>query len=110
MSSILKHKSKNPDKNVSVKAKSVSRKEAGFGEEKKEVVNFDVSVRMNNHTRNALLTLAKIKGSNVSSSSVISDLVDQYVEKMSPQDFKIYKEILNTFELKDELSAKLKSK
>lgn len=64
MSNLLQHKNddneKKIDKNVDVKTKSISRQDVGFTDIEKDVIpTFDVSVRLDNHSRNALMALAK---------------------------------------------------
>ena len=58
MSNLLQHKNddneKKIDKNVDVKTKSISRQDVGFTDIEKDVIpTFDVSVRLDNHSRNA---------------------------------------------------------
>nr|WP_252895204.1 DUF5388 domain-containing protein [Liquorilactobacillus satsumensis] len=63
MSGLLQHNNnseKRIDKNVEVKTKQISRADVGFTDIEKDVIpTFDVSVRLDNHARNALMALAK---------------------------------------------------
>jgi hypothetical protein len=105
---MLNHsKNKNPDKNVKVNVQSVTRSEAGFTDnDEPQVPTFDVSMRISNHTRNAILALSKIEDSNAN--GTIADVMDEYVKKLDNQQLHAYHELFNTFEQKDLLMSKLK--
>lgn len=109
MSNLLKH-SNDPDKNVNVNVNSISRQEAGFGDKNiQHIPTFDVNIRVNNHTRNAVLALSKISPENKTASEIVSILVEKYVESLNPQSMEIYQDFVDMLEQKDKLNYKLKN-
>lgn len=110
MSNLLNH-SKDPDKNVKIKSNSISRKDAGFGDSINDhLPTFDVNMRVDNHTRNAVLALSKISSEKKTASEIVSLLIENYVEDLNPQSVEIYQDFVNMLEEKDKLNYKLKNK
>lgn len=109
MSDLLNH-SKNPDKGVNVKAKSISRKDAGFGNTPDVPVypTYDVNMRLDNHARNSVLALAKATADKRTASEMMAILVEAYADNLEPQTEEIYQNFLKMFEEKDRLESKLK--
>ena len=119
MAGLLNHDkdkiAKNPDKNVDVKATQVTREEAGFtdNESSKDtefIPTFDVNMRMDKHTRNAVLALSKATAEKRTASEMVAILIEDYLKNASNRTKDIFNEFLNTFEEKDKLLYKLKSK
>ena len=115
MSGLLKHDNndqiKNPDKKVNVQVSSISRKQAGFGEASVEKIpTFDVNMRVDNHTRNAVLALSKATADKRSASEMVSLMIESYLESLTPQTRDTYDELVSMMETKDKLDYKLKSK
>ncbi|MVF16007.1 DUF5388 domain-containing protein [Fructilactobacillus sanfranciscensis] len=110
MSNLLDH-GNDPDKNVKVNVKSVSRKEAGFGDSDNDLIpTFDVNIRVDNHTRNAILALSKISPDNQTASAVVAKLVESYTENLNPQSLEVYQDFADMLEKKDKLNYKFKNK
>lgn len=113
MSGLLKHNDseKRIDKNVDVKVKQISREDVGFTDIEKDVIpTFDVSVRLDNHARNALLALAKITAEKRSISEMLSIMIEDYSKKLNDNTINAYRDYLNALEEKDKLAYKLKSR
>lgn len=114
MSNLLNHgnnDSKNPDKNVEVKANIISRKEAGFVDKDiKSIPTFDVNMRIDNHTRNAILALSRATADRRTASEMASILIEQYLDKLNPQTLEVYQDFLEMLEEKDKMEYKLKNR
>ena len=115
MAGLLNHKSDNIskkiDKNVEVKTKAITREEVGFTDVQKEVIpTFDVSVRLDNHARNALLALAKTTAEKRTVSEMLSIMIESYSKNLSDNTLAAFSEYLEALEEKDKLSFKLKNK
>ncbi|WP_034994708.1 DUF5388 domain-containing protein [Liquorilactobacillus vini] len=114
MSSLLNHKNDNTkkiDKNVEVKTKSITRAEAGFTDVQKDVIpTFDVSVRLDNHARNALLALAKTTAEKRTISEMLSIMIESYSKSLSENTMSAYNEYLEALEEKDKLAYRLKNR
>ena len=115
MGGLLKHDNdnqvKSPDKKVNVNVSSISRKQAGFGEDSAEKIpTFDVNMRVDNHTRNAVLALSKASADKRSASEMVSLMIESYLESLTPQTRDTYDELVSMMETKDKLDYKLKSK
>lgn len=110
MSGLLKHNGNKIDKNVNVKTKSISRKDAGFVDTQKDIIpTFDVSIRVDNHARNSLLALAKTTGEKRTVSEMLSIMIENYSSNLSERTRDVYNEYLSALEEKDKLSFKLKN-
>lgn len=110
MSSLLNHSGTNPDKNVDIKVKSVSRQEAGFASSETPLPTFDVNMRIDNHSRNAVLALAKITADKRSASEMVSILVEEYLKELNPKAMESYTELVDAFEEKDKITFNLKKR
>lgn len=119
MAGLLNHDkdkvAKNPDKNVDVKATQVTREEAGFtdNESSKDtefIPTFDVNMRIDNHTRNAVLALSRATAEKRTASEMVSILIEEYLKDTSTRTQDIYREFINAFEEKDRIMYKLKTK
>lgn len=100
-----------PDKHVEVKTKSLSREEVGFTDSQEDLIpTFDVNMRLDNHTRNAVLALAKASADKRTASEMVSILVENYLKDSSERTKEIYNDLLNMYEERDKLSYKLKTK
>lgn len=114
MSNLLNHNpgnSKDPDKKVNIKSKQITRNEAGFGDTPSPAVpTFDVNMRVDNHTRNAILALARATADKRTASEMVSILIENFLDKMTPQGLEVYQDFLDMLEQKDKLEYKLKNK
>lgn len=115
MGGLLKHGNddqvKSPDKKVNVNVSSISRKQAGFGEDSVEKIpTFDVNMRVDNHTRNAVLALSKATADKRSASEMVALMIESYLKSLTPQTRDTYDELVSMMETKDKLDYKLKSK
>ncbi|MEO3669622.1 DUF5388 domain-containing protein [Lactiplantibacillus plantarum] len=115
MSNLLNHgenpdkKRENPDKRVEVSAATVSRSAAGFGQDTANVIpTFDVNMRLDNHARNAILSLAKTTADKRTASEMVTILIENYVSSLNPKTLDTYEELLDMLETKDSLNYKLK--
>lgn len=106
MSKLLNHND-NPDKKVNVSVQSISRKDVGFVDNT-SIPTFDVNMRIDNHTRNAVLSLAKATADRRSATEMVSILIETYLETMTSQDKEVYNEFIDIFENKDKLVYKMK--
>ena len=71
---------------------------------------FDVNMRVENHTRNAILALARVNADQKTANEMAAILIANFLDKMTPQDLKAYQDFFNVLEQKDELECKLKNK
>lgn len=114
MSNLLNHNNdnnKDPDKKVTIKAKQISRSEAGFSNKPSPAVpTFDVNMRVDNHTRNAVLALARATADKRTASEMVSILIESFLDSMTPQGLEVYQDFLDMLEQKDKLEYKLKNK
>ncbi|WP_282802531.1 DUF5388 domain-containing protein [Secundilactobacillus kimchicus] len=108
MSGLLDH-GNNPDKKVNVNVNSLSRKQAGFVDTE-TIPTFDVNMRVDNHTRNAVLALAKTTADKRSASEMVSILIETYLETLNPQSKEIYQDFVDMLENKDKLDYKMKNR
>lgn len=114
MSNLLNHNpgnSTDPDKKVNIKSKQITRNEVGFGDTPSPAVpTFDVNMRVDNHTRNAILALARATADKRTASEMVSILIENFLDKMTPQGLEVYQDFLDMLEQKDKLEYKLKNK
>lgn len=73
-------------------------------------ITFDVNMRVDNHTRNAVLALARATADKRTASAMVSILIENYLNSMTPQDLEVYQDFLDMLEQKDKLEHKLKNK
>jgi len=112
MSNLLQHgDGKNPNKKVDIKVKEISRTEAGFVDIPESIIpTFDVNMRVDNHTRNAILALSRATADKRTASEMASILIESYLEKLNPQTLEVYQDFLGMLEDKDKMEYKLKNR
>ena len=71
---------------------------------------FDVNMRVDNHTRNAILALARATADKRTASEMVSILIENFLDNMTPQGLEVYQDFLDMLEQKDKLEYKLKNK
>ena len=74
------------------------------------VPTFDVNMRVDNHTRNAVLALARATADKRTASEMVSILIESFLDSMTPQGLEVYQDFLDMLEQKDKLEYKLKNK
>ena len=96
--------------NGEIKLEKVSHINTNINNSKQSVPTFDVNMRVDNHTRNAVLALARATADKRIASEMVSILVESFLDNMTPSKLKIYQDFLDVLEKKDRLGYKLKNK
>ena len=96
--------------NGEIKLEKIAQANRNVQNSKNPVPTFDVNMRVDNHTRNAILALARATANKRTASKMVSVLIENFLDKMTPQDLKVYQDFLDMLEQKDKLEYKLKNK
>lgn len=96
--------------NGEIKLEKVDRANKNIKKCNNSVPTFDVNMRVDNHTRNAVLALARATADKRTASEMVSILIENFLDGMTPQGLEVYQDFLDMLEQKDKLEYKLKNK
>lgn len=96
--------------NGEIKLEKIDQVNRNIQNSKNPVPTFDVNMRVDNHTRNAILALARATADKRTANEMVSILAETFLDKMTPQSLEVYQDFLDMLEQKDKLKYKLKNK
>lgn len=96
--------------NGEIKLEKIDQANRNVQNSKNTAPTFDVNMRVDNHTRNAILALARATADKRTASEMVSILIENFLDKMTPQGLEVYQDFLDMLEQKDKLEYKLKNK